>query len=206
MSTSANSSASGAKLQLWACNGATSQVWEITGSYGELYNPTSGKCIDDPNSSKTNGTQLDISSCNDQPWQYWFLPGSPFESGVAGKCIADASSANGSGVNSYACTGQGDEKLQVDTAGPYALLVLNGKCLNATGNGTVDGTPIQLYSCADSSGYAYSGNLWFLTAYGQLENAQAQKCLAVPGNSTTNSTRLDLGDCYGEPGEVWSAS
>lgn len=52
----------------------------------------------------------------------------------------------------------------------------------------------------------YSANLWYLTAYGQIENAQAQKCLAIPNNSTTNSTRLELEDCYGEPGEIWSAS
>jgi Ricin-type beta-trefoil lectin domain/Putative Ig domain len=206
LSTSSNSSANGAKVQLWACNGATSQLWEISGQYGELYNPTSGRCLEDPSSSKTNGTQLDIWSCNDEPWQDWLLPSSPFESAVSGKCIADASSANGSGVNSYACTGQGDEKLQVDTAGPYALLVLNGKCLNATGNGTVNGTPIQLYTCVTSSDDVYSANLWYLTAYGQIENAQAQKCLAIPNNSTTNSTRLVLEDCYGEPGEIWSAS
>jgi ricin-type beta-trefoil lectin protein len=52
----------------------------------------------------------------------------------------------------------------------------------------------------------YDANLWYLTAYGQLENAQAQKCLAIPNNSTANSTRLELEDCYGEPGEIWSAS
>jgi Ricin-type beta-trefoil lectin domain/Putative Ig domain len=206
LSTSANSAASGAKLQLWACNGATSELWEITGAYGGLYNPASGRCVDDTDESKTNGSQLDIYSCNGEPWQDWLLPGSPFESAVAGKCIADGSSANGSGVNSYACTGQNDEKLQVAPAGSYALLELNGKCLNAAGNGTNDGTPIQLYTCADSSGYAYNANLWYLTAYGQLENAQAQKCLAIPNNSAANSTRLELEDCYGEPGEVWSAS
>jgi len=206
LSTSANSAASGAKLQLWACNGASSELWEITGADGGLYNPASGRCVDDTGESKTNGSQLDIYSCNGVPWQNWLLPGSPFESAVAGKCIADASSANDSAVSSYACTGQGDEKLQVGSAGPYALLELNGKCLNAVGNGTVDGTPIQLFSCANGAGDAYGANLWYLTAYGQLENEQAQKCLAIPGNSAANSTRLELEDCYGEPGEVWSAS
>ena len=84
--------------------------------------------------------------------------------------------------------------------------MMNGKCLNAIGNGTVNGTEIQLYTCANSSNEVFNANLWYLTAYGQLENAQAQKCLAIPSNSTANSTRLELEDCYGEPGEIWSAS
>ena len=203
-----NGTANGSKLQLWSCNGGANELWEIVGGYGELYNPVSGKCIDDPYSSEKNGTQLDIWSCNGELWQAWFPPGSPFESAVAGKCINDSgsSSANGAAIVSYTCNGAGNEKLQVGWAGPYALLTVNGKCLNAIGNGTVNGTEIQLFACTDSSGDAYSANLWFLTAYGQLENAQAQKCLAIPNNSTANSTRLELEDCYGEPGEIWSAT
>jgi len=62
------------------------------------------------------------------------------------------------------------------------------------------------YTCANSSDDVYAASLWYLTAYGQIENAQAQKCLAIPSNSTANSTRLELEDCYGEPGEIWAAS
>jgi Ricin-type beta-trefoil lectin domain/Putative Ig domain len=203
-----NGTANGAKLQLWACNGGANELWEIAGGYGELYNPASGKCLEDPSNSEKNGTQLDIWSCNGELWQAWFLPGSPFESAVAGKCINDSgnSKANGAAVVSYTCNGSANEKLQVGWAGPYALLEINGKCLNAIGNGTVNGTEIQLFTCANSSNDVYIANLWYLTAYGQLENAQAQKCLAIPNNSAANSTRLELEDCYGEPGEVWSAS
>lgn len=203
-----NGKTNGSKIQLWSCNGGANEEWMITGGDGELYNPVSGKCLEDPYSSTTNGKQLDIWTCNGGNNQYWWLPNSPFDSAISSMCINDAgnSTANGAKIISYTCNGSSNEKLQIDTAGPYALLAVNGKCLNATGNGTVNGTAIQLYGCADSSGYAYSANLWFLTAYGQLENAQAQKCLAIPNNSTANSTRLELEDCYGEPGEVWAAS
>jgi hypothetical protein len=203
-----NGTANGSKLQLWSCNGGANELWEIAGGDGELYNPASGKCIDDPYNSEKNGTQLDIWACNGEAWQGWLLPGSPFESAVAGKCINDSgsSSANGAAIVSYTCNGASNEKLEVGAAGSYALLIMNGKCLNAIGNGTVNGTEIQLFTCADSSNYVYNANLWYLTAYGQLENAQAQKCLAIPNNSTANSTRLELEDCYGEPGEIWSAT
>jgi hypothetical protein len=205
-----NGTANGSKIQLWSCNGGANEEWAIAGQYGALYNPVSGKCLEDPGFSTKNGTQLDIWTCNPENGnnQNWLLPASPFDSAISSMCINDAgnSAANGAKIISYTCNGGSNEKLQVPTAGPYALLVVNGKCLNATGNGTVNGTPIQLYSCANSSGDVYSANLWYLTAYGQIENAQAQKCLAIPNNSPANSTRLELEDCYGEPGEVWAAS
>jgi beta-glucosidase len=203
-----NGTADGSKLQLWTCNGGANEQWEIVGGYGELYNPVSGRCLEDPSSSTANGKQLDIWTCNGGNNQNWLPPASPFDSAVSGKCINDGgnSSSNGAKIISYTCNGAGNEKLYVDTVDQYTLLVVNGKCLNATGNGTVNGTVIQLYSCANSSDDVYSANLWYLTAYGQLENAQAQKCLAIPNNSTANGTQLVLEDCYGEPGEIWAAS
>ena len=67
-----------------------------------------------PVSSKSNGTQLDIWACNGEAWQAWLLPGSPFESAVAGKCINDSgsSSANGAAIVSYTCNGASNEKLR----------------------------------------------------------------------------------------------
>jgi hypothetical protein len=37
-------------------------------------NPQSGKCLDDPNSSTTNGAQLQIYTCNGSGAQNWKLP------------------------------------------------------------------------------------------------------------------------------------
>jgi hypothetical protein len=196
--------ADGSKLDLWSCNGGANQQWAIAGQDGELYNPVSGKCIDDPYNSETNGTQLDIWSCNEEPWQAWTLPASPMTSGVAGKCLDDTgdSSANGNLVQSWACNGEASQKW---TFGLDGTIQVNGKCLNALNNGTTNGTEVQLYSCSNDSG-TYSANYWYLTAYGQIENGQAQKCLAIPDNSTANGTKLALQDCYGEPGEIWAAS
>lgn len=36
--------------------------------------PTSGKCLDDPNSNTANGTYLQIWTCNGQSNQQWHLP------------------------------------------------------------------------------------------------------------------------------------
>ena len=210
LSVDYNGTADGSLLELYTCDGGAGELWEITGASGQLYNPNSGKCIEDANSSTANGKQLEISNCSttDAPDQNWLLPASPFDSAVSGKCInvAGNSTANGAAIVSYTCNGATNEKLEVPTTSEYALLEVNGKCLNATNNGTVDGTLIQLYSCTYDGDEVYPANLWMLTAYGQLENAQSQKCLAIPNNSTANGQRLELEDCYGEPGELWATS
>jgi hypothetical protein len=67
------STADGTLVNLWTCNGGANQVWEPQAN-GELLNPQSGKCLDDPASSTTPGTQLEIWDCNGGANQQWTLP------------------------------------------------------------------------------------------------------------------------------------
>jgi len=57
------STANGAKLQLWTCNGNAAQQW-VQNIDGTLRNPASGKCIDTPSGATANGTRLQIYTCN----------------------------------------------------------------------------------------------------------------------------------------------
>ena len=66
------STANGALIELWQCNGGANQQWQA--SNGELVNPASGKCLDDPGSNTANGTQLDLWTCNGGANQQWHLP------------------------------------------------------------------------------------------------------------------------------------
>ena len=58
-----NSTAIGAKVELYDCNGVGGQKW-VPQSNGSLLNPPSGLCLDDPSGNTTNGTQLQIYTCN----------------------------------------------------------------------------------------------------------------------------------------------
>jgi Ricin-type beta-trefoil lectin domain-like len=49
------STANGAKIEWWTCNGGANQQWQAVS--GELENPVFGKCLDDPGSTTTVGTQ-----------------------------------------------------------------------------------------------------------------------------------------------------
>jgi hypothetical protein len=66
--------ANGTTVDLYHCNNTGGQVWQPL-SDGSVFNPQSGKCLDDTNKSATPGTQLQIWSCTDAPNQHWTLPG-----------------------------------------------------------------------------------------------------------------------------------
>ncbi len=58
-----NSSANGALVELWDCNGIGGQNWQQQAD-GSLKNPQSGRCLDAPNGASANGTRLRIWDCN----------------------------------------------------------------------------------------------------------------------------------------------
>ena len=66
-----NSTAEGAKIQLYDCNGSGGEVW-VPQSNGTVVNPQSGMCLDDPSGNTANGTQLQIWPClpNDGAQQF----------------------------------------------------------------------------------------------------------------------------------------
>jgi hypothetical protein len=64
----------GTTVDLFHCNNTGGQVWQRLND-GSLFNPQSGKCLDDTNLSATPGTQLQVWSCTDAANQHWALPG-----------------------------------------------------------------------------------------------------------------------------------
>ena len=69
----AGGTADGALVDLYYCNGTGAQVWQPQ-SDGALYNPQSGKCLDDTGWSNTWGTQVEIWDCTGGANQQWNLP------------------------------------------------------------------------------------------------------------------------------------
>ena len=59
-------------IEWWTCNGGANQQWQAVN--GQLVNPSSGKCLDDPAFNTTNGTQLVLWTCNGGSNQQWHLP------------------------------------------------------------------------------------------------------------------------------------
>ncbi|MDD1061417.1 ricin-type beta-trefoil lectin domain protein [Streptomyces cocklensis] len=69
--------ANGALVQLTKCGGSLDQQWAVgydTSNRPLLLNPNTGRCLDDPNQSTANGTQLRLYTCSNTTAQVWDIP------------------------------------------------------------------------------------------------------------------------------------
>jgi Ricin-type beta-trefoil lectin domain/Putative Ig domain len=73
MTVNNGGTAAGSLIVLWDCTGASAQIWHPRAN-GELFNPASGRCLEDPNAGGW-GTQLDIATCTGTASQQWTVPG-----------------------------------------------------------------------------------------------------------------------------------
>jgi Ricin-type beta-trefoil lectin domain/Glycosyl hydrolase family 76/Ricin-type beta-trefoil lectin domain-like len=192
------STADGTLVDLWTCNGGANQVWEPQAD-GELLNPQSGKCLDDPAASTTPGTQVEIWDCNDGANQQWTLPPliGPAVSGIDGLCLDDNadSTADGNKIDIYGCNDTGAQQWQL-TGG---TLRDNGKCLDVAGGGSADGTLVDLYTCNGTG-----AQTWQPQADGELLNPQSGKCLDDPAASATPGTQVEIWDCNDGANQQWT--
>jgi Ricin-type beta-trefoil lectin domain/Pretoxin HINT domain len=69
--------ANGTKAVMAKCASTYDQQWVVgwdTSNRPRLLNPNSGRCLDIPNANTTNGTQLQIYTCNNGSAQVWNVP------------------------------------------------------------------------------------------------------------------------------------
>jgi endo-1,4-beta-xylanase len=112
----------------------------------------SGRCIDVPNSSQTNGTQVQLYDCNNAANQSWTYTSSKQLQVYGNKCL-DANgkgTTNGTTVIIWDCNGQTNQQWNVNSNGTITG-VQSGLCVDANGAATANGTMIILWSCNGQS-------------------------------------------------------
>jgi alpha-galactosidase len=125
------------------------------GSTGEIHAVGAGKCLDVPNSTQTNGTQLDISTCTGGSNQIWTSTSSrqlTVYSGSSQKCM-DAynnQTTPGTKVEIWTCNGGANQQWQVNANGTITG-VQSGLCLDVTGASTANGALAELWTCNGQS-------------------------------------------------------
>jgi hypothetical protein len=125
----------------YAASTSTAQGKEIVGA-------GSGRCIDVPNASTTNGTQVQLYDCSGASNQRWTYTSSKQLTVYGNKCL-DASgkgTTNGTAVIIYDCNGQTNQQWNVNADGTITN-VYAGLCLDANGGGTANGTKLVLWTC-----------------------------------------------------------
>ncbi|MFB9253587.1 RICIN domain-containing protein, partial [Sphaerisporangium melleum] len=116
------------------------------GGSGQLRSTASGRCLDVPNASTTDGTQVAIWDCNGGTNQRWASNSSSELRVYGNKCLDAAGTGNGAKVQIYSCNGGNNQKWRVNSDGSITGVQSN-LCLDVTGAATANGTKIQLYSC-----------------------------------------------------------
>lgn len=111
---------------------------------GRIVGAQSGRCLDVPNSSQTNGTRVQLYDCHGQANQTWTLTASRQLTVYGTRCLDAAGTGNGSAVQIYACNGQANQQWNVNANGTITG-VQSGRCLDVWGTG--NGQQVQLYDC-----------------------------------------------------------
>ncbi|MFJ1760473.1 ricin-type beta-trefoil lectin domain protein [Amycolatopsis sp. NPDC088138] len=115
-----------------------------------------GKCVDVAGASSTNGTTVDLYTCNGTTAQQWSSTSGTLR--ALGKCldVNAAGTANGAKVQLYDCNGTGAQ--QWTHTGNQLVNPASGKCLDATGPSSADGTPLQIWTCTNAANQSWTLN------------------------------------------------
>ncbi|MEY2242693.1 arabinofuranosidase catalytic domain-containing protein [Streptomyces sp. BF23-18] len=196
-----NGTANGTQVELWDCNGIGGQKW-VQRADGSLFNPQSGRCLDSPNGATANGTRLRIWDCNGSAAQKFAVNAGAPVPGPGGTCADVAGDDNGSNataVQLWSCQSYAvDQHWFHSSDGRLHTL---GRCLDIIGNGTANGTQVELWDCN-----AAGGQIWQQQTDGSLLNPQSGRCLDSPDGATANGTRLRIWDCNGSAAQKFTLS
>jgi endo-1,4-beta-xylanase len=113
----------------------------------------SGRCIDVPNASQTNGTRVQLYDCNGQSNQTWTYTSSKQLMVYGSRCLDAAGSGNASAVQIYSCNGQTNQQWNVNSNGTITG-VQSGRCLDVWGTG--NGQQVQIYDCSGQANQRFS--------------------------------------------------
>ncbi|WP_245651760.1 endo-1,4-beta-xylanase [Streptosporangium amethystogenes] len=84
------------------------------GGSGPIRGVASGRCVDVPNASTTDGTQLQIWDCNGQTNQQWTRTSAGEFRVYGNKCLDAAGTSNGVKVQIYSCWGGDNQKWRLN--------------------------------------------------------------------------------------------
>jgi glycosyl hydrolase family 59/ricin-type beta-trefoil lectin protein/glycosyl hydrolase family 59 (putative galactocerebrosidase) len=122
------------------------------GTTSALRNDNAGRCLDVPNASQTNGTQVTLWDCTGGGNQQWTVNTAKQVQVYGTKCLdaEGAGTAPGTRVIIWDCTGGTNQQWNVNTDGTVTG-VQSGLCLGPNGGGTANSTPVTLQTCTSGN-------------------------------------------------------
>jgi hypothetical protein len=121
--------------------------------------------------------------------------------GPGGQCVdiaGDDVGVNGTAAQLWNCQNWAEDQHWTHNAN--GSLQTLGRCLDIDGDGTAQGTKVELWDCN-----GVGGQQWTQQANGSLLNPQSGLCLDDPSDNTGNGTQLQIWPCNGSPAQQFSA-
>ncbi|MFI2665334.1 arabinofuranosidase catalytic domain-containing protein [Micromonospora carbonacea] len=114
----------------------------------QLVGGQSGRCVDVPNASTTNGTQTQLWDCTGGTAQRWTHTAAKQLQVYGTKCLdaSGAGTSNGTQVIIWDCHGGANQQWNLNSNGTVTN-AQSGLCLDANGTATANGTKLILWSC-----------------------------------------------------------
>jgi lysophospholipase L1-like esterase len=178
--------------------GAPSPVAATAGTSGEVLSGIAGKCLDVNAGASTDGTAVQLWTCNHSGAQTWTVYTDNTLRSM-GKCLdaTGAGTANGTKAEIWTCNGTGAQLWQPYIGGSYINLA-SGRCLDDPGASTTDGTQLALWDCTGGA-----NQQWAAAGVGPVILTNGSKCLDVFGGTNVNGTKADLWDCNRSGAQQW---
>jgi predicted alpha-1,2-mannosidase len=142
---------------------------------GPITEAATGKCVDDSGSGTSNGTAIQIYSCNGTDAQNWTVaPDHTLQ--VLTDCmdVTDGATTGGTLVQLHTCNGTEAQQWRPDGSGEL-VNPASGLCLTDTSNGATDKTQLRIETCSGAV-----GQIWRLPAAGRTPSG------VRPGRTSTS--------------------
>jgi O-glycosyl hydrolase len=127
------------------------------GSSGVLRGVGSGRCLDVPNASQTDGTLLAIWDCNGGANQQWTATASNQLVVYGNKCldVPGHATTTGTRVEIWTCNGGTNQQWRLGSDGTV-VGIESGLCLDVSGAATANGSAVELWTCNGGSNQRWS--------------------------------------------------
>ncbi|HTU74303.1 MAG TPA: lectin [Trebonia sp.] len=165
---------------------------------------SSGLCLDDSQSSTTDGNKIEIWSCNASDAQSWTI-GTDGTVRVLGKCLDAWQSGTTSGtlIDLYECNGTGAQQWTLGSSGSL-VNPESGLCLDDPNATTTQGTQLELYTCNASPAQD-----WTLPAVTTVTGAVTASvgsglCLDDQSAGTGNGNPIQIYTCNTSSAQQWT--
>jgi hypothetical protein len=118
----------------------------------------SGRCLDVPGASQTDGTNVQIWDCHGGTNQRWTLTDNNQLTVYGNKCLDVPNHATTAGTRPviWSCNGGTNQQWRANADGTI-VAVESGLCLDVSGGATANGTAVQLWNCNGGNNQKWTG-------------------------------------------------